>query len=199
MSSIPLGVTVFTNTFVVKVAAGTHSAAISDQGELFIWGSGEFGEFLKPKKVRKLPAPIRSLDIGGKFGAALDTQGNVWTWGSNSRGELGLGDYEARVTPETMTSLVGKYVTQVACGSTFAMALGEDVLPQRGHDVNKSEVLRSTNELLNESRAPRSVSPNTSRDRRYVSPIRARTPNVSRTSKSPLAKVGKKRSPKVQT
>ena len=195
MSSIPLFITSFNRIFITKVAAGHHSAAISDQGELFVWGSGAFGEFLKPKKVRKLPAPIRNLALGGAFGAALDTQGHVWTWGNNSSGELGVGDYEARPTPELMNSLQGKYVTQIACGMNFAMALGEDVLPPNGSDMNKSEVLRSTNELLNESRAPRSVSPNTGRntsDLTYKPPVRSRTPTMSRTesasSPKPLSK-----------
>ena len=36
---------------VVKIASGHHSAAINKQGELFIWGTGAFGQQLSPVKV----------------------------------------------------------------------------------------------------------------------------------------------------
>ena len=36
------------NEFISKVAAGHHSAAINDKGELFLWGTGTFGELLFP-------------------------------------------------------------------------------------------------------------------------------------------------------
>ena len=49
----------------------------------------------------------------------------VWTWGSNSNGELGLGDYEARSCPFPVAHLKNKPVTKIACGGSFAIALGK--------------------------------------------------------------------------
>jgi alpha-tubulin suppressor-like RCC1 family protein len=34
--------------FVKKVAAGHHSAAVTDTGALYMWGTGVFGEFYTP-------------------------------------------------------------------------------------------------------------------------------------------------------
>ena len=36
---------------VTFIAAGYHSGALNYEGSLFIWGSGSFGELLKPKKI----------------------------------------------------------------------------------------------------------------------------------------------------
>lgn len=74
---------------VQQVAAGHHSAAVSKNGDLYIWGTGPFGELLMPTKMHLGTVRIRSIDIGGCFGAALDNRGKLWTWGANSSGELG--------------------------------------------------------------------------------------------------------------
>ncbi len=77
---------------IVEIASGHHSAALTNEGTLYFWGTGVFGSFFEPKLVVDLD--IIQVSIGGCFGAALDRDGLVWTWGSNSNGELGLGDYE---------------------------------------------------------------------------------------------------------
>lgn len=54
----------------MKVTAGYHSGAIDKFGNLFIWGSGSFGEFLRPKKF-VLSVPIKDIAIRGFFGIAI--------------------------------------------------------------------------------------------------------------------------------
>jgi X-linked retinitis pigmentosa GTPase regulator len=78
------------------VAAGYHSGAIDSNGNLYIWGSGSFGEFLKPKKI-SLPTPVNYIFIRGFFGVAAETNRyqRVYSWGSNSYGELGCGNLES--------------------------------------------------------------------------------------------------------
>jgi X-linked retinitis pigmentosa GTPase regulator len=83
---------------------------MSDNGELYIWGSGIFGEFLSPQRVISLKTPVRDISIGGCFGAAIDINGMVWTWGSNANGELGVGDYDPRTNPFPIVALQGKRV-----------------------------------------------------------------------------------------
>ena len=67
---------------------------------------------------------IVQVSIGGCFGSGIDRDGLIWTWGSNSKGELGLGDYEARPYPFPVTHLKNKKVTKIACGGAFAIAIG---------------------------------------------------------------------------
>ena len=112
---------------ITKVAAGHHSSALTDQGVVYIWGTGVFGEFLTPNKLGAITSLVTEVEIGGCFGAAVDTAGVVYTWGSNSSGELGVGDYEPRTSPYPIVSLQGKPVTQISCGGSYALALGKTV------------------------------------------------------------------------
>jgi alpha-tubulin suppressor-like RCC1 family protein len=44
----PVPVSDLRGIFITKVSCGHHTAAISDKGELYLWGSGIFGEFVSP-------------------------------------------------------------------------------------------------------------------------------------------------------
>ena len=112
------------STRISNVACGHHSACVSEDGELFIWGTGVFGEYIIPHRVVELANPIRSIDIGGCFGSALDIKGQLWTWGSNTSGELGVGDYDPRILPFPIHKLHKKVVIGMSCGASYAMALG---------------------------------------------------------------------------
>lgn len=114
---------------IAKVAAGHHSAAVSDRGELFIWGTGVFGEFLAPTAFGKFATPVAEVSVGGSFGAAVDRDGTAYTWGSNASGELGVGDFDSRTVPQVVRALQGKTVLKMACGGAYAIALGKTVLP----------------------------------------------------------------------
>ncbi len=65
-----------------KIAAGSFSGAISmDSGDLYIWGSGVFGEFLTPHRVKTIYGSTVDVAIGNHFGAAINKSGGVYTWG----------------------------------------------------------------------------------------------------------------------
>ena len=72
----------------VQVRAGTFSAALSADQQLFVWGRGVFGEFYTPHRVKS----VNKLDILdfqlSKGGAALilTREGSVYTWGNNEFG-----------------------------------------------------------------------------------------------------------------
>ena len=72
------------------VAAGSFSASISyDSGNLYLWGSGVFGEFLTPHRVKTIKGMTVSVSIGNHFGIAVNQDGIVYSWGHNNSGELG--------------------------------------------------------------------------------------------------------------
>ena len=57
----------------MAAAAGyLHSAAVREDGSLFVWGSGEYGQLgtgdfadrLAPTRVAGLPAPVRHVAAG---------------------------------------------------------------------------------------------------------------------------------------
>lgn len=126
-SSMPMRVTALDSRPIVKVSCGHHSAAVSERGELFLWGTGSFGEYLIPQMITNIGVKIADVCVGGSFGAAIDVNNGLWAWGSNTNGELGVGDYEPRLTPFAVAALQGKRIRTVACGSSFCIALGQDI------------------------------------------------------------------------
>lgn len=53
---------------IVKIASNHHSAAISNKGELFFWGTGVFGTYYVPRMI--IDSEIVDVSIGGTFGVA---------------------------------------------------------------------------------------------------------------------------------
>eukprot|EP01022_Parablepharisma_sp_SALTPOND_P013866 TRINITY_DN1861_c0_g1_i1.p2 TRINITY_DN1861_c0_g1~~TRINITY_DN1861_c0_g1_i1.p2 ORF type:complete len:938 (+),score=121.27 TRINITY_DN1861_c0_g1_i1:12015-14828(+) len=106
---------------IVKIAAGGFSAALSDQGIVYIWDHKD----TMPAAVTGLKAKVREIAIGGNFAAAIDENGTVYTWGSNFNGELGQGDYEPKETPCAILSLKGKNVRQICCGESHVVAIAD--------------------------------------------------------------------------
>lgn len=83
-----------------KIAGNSYSAAISENGELYIWGTGPFGEHAFPTKVlSNSKGNFIDLSVGYGFGCVIDNIGGILTWGSNTQGELGTGDYETKAAP----------------------------------------------------------------------------------------------------
>ena len=119
---------------VVKVAAGNHSAAVTENGQLFIWGTGVFGEYLSPTRLSV--GFIKDVDIGGSFGVALDTNGRLISWGANTNGELGNGDYEPKIAPCIIPSLKPKTVKKLSCGGNYVLALGIDIVGEFSSSAN---------------------------------------------------------------
>ncbi len=107
-----------------QISCGQHTAAVTSDGELYVWGTGVFGESLLPQKLLHVPSRVKQAVIGGCFGTALDESGKIWTWGTNTTGELGLGDYDPRTDATYVSRLQGKAVVSVSCGGAYAIALG---------------------------------------------------------------------------
>lgn len=87
------------------------SAAVTDEGILYVWGSGIFGEFKRPRKV-KLQNDIRvqSVKVGGSFIVIVDENSKIVVWGSNSNGEIGVGDSKVRNHPTRLDTIDDKVV-----------------------------------------------------------------------------------------
>ena len=124
-TNIPLKIKDLDSQFIVKVACGHHSAALTDSGEIYLWGTGVFGEFCSPTRISQSGARYKDIDVGSFFGAATEETGLIWTWGSNTSGELGLADYEPRKSPFPNMALQGKAVSKLSCGGSYVIALGD--------------------------------------------------------------------------
>ncbi len=120
----------------VKIAAGrNHAAAIDGSGDIWSWGSNNYGQ-LGDGTFENRYVPVK-LDIQAKFidiqaasyyNAALDVDGNIWTWGYGSGGQLGDGEeyttVKGRNIPKQITEGV-KY-TQIQVCENCAYALDSE-------------------------------------------------------------------------
>jgi len=108
---------------IYKISASNHSAAITDKGELYLWGPFSFGESVFPQKMI-IKNRIETVSLGNKFGICIDSAGSLYGWGSNGNGELALGDYEARANINQIITLQNKVIKDFSCGGNFVIALG---------------------------------------------------------------------------
>jgi len=63
----------------VQIAAGHHSAALTKKGEIFVWGSGVFGEYLTANRFSKIDSAFTSISIGANFGRDNNKQNNIFS------------------------------------------------------------------------------------------------------------------------
>ncbi|XP_055844671.1 probable E3 ubiquitin-protein ligase HERC2 isoform X2 [Episyrphus balteatus] len=138
--SVPRQVPVLHQYVVKKVAVhsgGKHALALTLDGKVFSWGEGEDGKLGhgnrltmdKPKMIESLRAKkIRDIACGSSHSAAISSSGELYTWGLGEYGRLGHGDNTTQLKPKLVSTLIGKRVIQVACGSRDAqtLALTED-------------------------------------------------------------------------
>jgi len=71
-----------------KVRAGSFAASLSSDGQLYIWGSGVFGEFFTPHRVKSTTSiDVLDFQIGYKgFACVVTRKGELYTWGYNDAG-----------------------------------------------------------------------------------------------------------------
>eukprot|EP00058_Branchiostoma_floridae_P022901 XP_002608391.1 hypothetical protein BRAFLDRAFT_95399 [Branchiostoma floridae] len=123
------------------VACGwDFTLAVTEDGQLFSWGSNAFGQLGVPevKGHTSVPTPVQTLQgvrivgvaAGLRHAVALDDTGSVWTWGAGKRGQLGRLE-EGRCP--TVSKQTGKVqldvessIVAVKAGSYHSLALTED-------------------------------------------------------------------------
>ena len=116
----------------IKVRAGSFSASLSADGQLYVWGEGTFGQFYTPHRIKSAKVlDIQDFQISRMgLAAVVSRSGTCYTWGPNDVGQLGHGDFLPRQTPQRVKQLEGKRVTQIGLGEDFVIALGL-TLPQQ--------------------------------------------------------------------
>jgi alpha-tubulin suppressor-like RCC1 family protein len=106
---------------------GSHSAAIKEDGSLWLWGSGYDGR-LGDGTTNHTHRPVKILDgvkavnLGSGHSAAIKEDGSLWLWGDNNQGQLGDGTREDKERPVKI--LDG--VKSVSLGEAHSAAIKED-------------------------------------------------------------------------
>ena len=142
-----------TSNDTIKIVSAGHSssAAVDSAGQLYTWGCGMFGGLghgdeenkSSPQQVhiREFGMEVKDVSCGQHHMAVIlvatidvahkpnsvdkKIATKVSTWGWNGCGQLGLGDYKDRSTPQTVEviSSGGKIVEQIVCGASHCAAV----------------------------------------------------------------------------
>ena len=94
---------------------------------MYLWGKTPTGVIEQPEKVITISSVVEDISLGVSVNVVKDIKGMPWAWGLNRSSELGFGDNEPRDYPFPVSSLINKKVTQVACGGSFTICLGQHI------------------------------------------------------------------------
>jgi hypothetical protein len=148
--SFPTAVADLKGSVVVYMeCGGYHNAAVSQDGELFVWGRGDVHQLgvplkhlckdemgyvaLKPvlvKEFSRTNKKLRGVACGEAHTLVLDSEGTVYAFGWAEDGQLGLPKTELRNTIMTSSirkvkALAGQRVVKVSAGSIFSACLDD--------------------------------------------------------------------------
>ncbi|XP_075737933.1 uncharacterized protein LOC119175657 isoform X5 [Rhipicephalus microplus] len=102
-------------------AGGWHSAALSDAGDLYLWGwnlDGQLATEPMEKPLSALPLlfdmDVCAVSLGSRHTAAVAANSSAWAWGSNAYGQLGPGSDEITQSAKPV-QLVAEDAVAVKC------------------------------------------------------------------------------------
>ncbi|XP_057419366.1 ultraviolet-B receptor UVR8-like [Lotus japonicus] len=131
-SLVPQKIGTFEGVPIKMVAAGAeHSAAITEDGDVYGWGWGRYGNLglgdrndrLIPEKVSIDGVKIVIVACGWRHTVSVSSSGRLYTNGWGKYGQLGHGDFEDHLVPRRVQALSDKFISQVSGGWRHSMAL----------------------------------------------------------------------------
>ncbi|XP_038694554.1 ultraviolet-B receptor UVR8-like isoform X2 [Tripterygium wilfordii] len=135
-SLVPQKIQVFQGIPIKMVAAGAeHTAAITEDGVLYGWGWGRYGNLgLGDRNDRLVPEKVSTVNgermvmvaCGWRHTVSVSSSGGLYTYGWSKYGQLGHGDFEDHLVPHKLEALRGSFISQIAGGWRHTMALTAD-------------------------------------------------------------------------
>ena len=120
---------------IVRVAAGQFStAAITDAGEVYVFGLNDSGQLGKgdfspgmvevPQRVH-IDGEVVGVSIGYAHMLAWTSDGKLLSWGRNFYGQLGVGDHRDKSSPQVVSYLQEEKVVSAAAGQFHSVVVTE--------------------------------------------------------------------------
>jgi len=125
----PVNVVNLTNVKAIS-AGGYYSIAVKNDGTVWAWGSGEWGQLGDGTVniARLLPVQVltgvSAISASQDHTLALKDDGTVWAWGKGLGGMIGDGSAVDRLTPVQVVGLTG--VSAISAGEVHSLALLSD-------------------------------------------------------------------------
>lgn len=128
-------------TIAAIAGGGSHTLALTHDGQLFAWGyngDGELGDGSLTDRAVAGPVfmggalsgkRVIRIAAGGLHSLVLTSEGQVFTWGFNGSGQLGDGmgdDHSIPFPVDASGVLAGKNIIAIACGDDHSLALSDE-------------------------------------------------------------------------
>lgn len=126
-----------------SIYASNFSAALTEKGDIYVWGSGVFGEFYTPQQLNNSKEKFTNLSIGFGFGFATDMNGRLYCWGDNTSGQLGFGDDIPRNSLTENTRFNQRKIKNFACGGQYIIGIFQET----SKNIQKNNII---NNIMND-------------------------------------------------
>ncbi|KAF0685591.1 Aste57867_22559 [Aphanomyces stellatus] len=117
----------------------THTVALTNHGEIYTFGWNDKGQLGCSTKVKCSSKPmllspvlfqmatVSQVVVGDDHTLALTHMGSVYSWGGNRFGQLGLGHFQDRPTPQKLSFSTGnnRRAISISAGSCHSLTLLE--------------------------------------------------------------------------
>jgi|SRR6266850_3814448 len=117
--------------WIAVAAGGSHSMAVSSDGQLYVWGGGKFPLHTLPTLFPSPDGVTRWIAVaaGQNFGLASTDTGEIYGLGENEGGQLGGGLEPSSFIPELVKTIRPAGVTKwkaMAAGGSHGLGIGDD-------------------------------------------------------------------------